>query len=202
MKLFNFTKNNNEKPSSEDLNLNQIQSQSQIQKQNQIQLIDERDGRTYKTIKIGDQIIMAENLAFRPIIGVYYTYDEKQSKVDKYGYLYDLDTAKRIGKEIKGWHLPTKEEFELLLKILGEDPKKVYEELKPGGSTGFEALSGGYLSNIGTFTAAGDRACFWSSSINNDNNYWGLICDESDNEVLLAPFEKQCGLSIRLFKDK
>jgi len=184
----NNTKNN-EVPVSPDIKRNQ----------NTMDFTDVRDGKSYKTVQIGDQIIMSENLAFRPIIGVYYAYDEKQAKVAKYGYLYDWETAKKIGDNIKGWHLPSKEEWDSVFNVIRTDK---IDTVTGSGKIEFNALFGGYLSDIGTFICASERACFWSSSKIDNNHAWGLMIDEHEKESAHTAFDCKCGLSIRLFKDK
>ena len=66
---------------------------------------------------------MAENLAWKPKSGNYWAYDNNQSNVAEYGYLYDWETANKACPV--GWHLPTKEEFEPLLKNAGGDGKEI-----------------------------------------------------------------------------
>ena len=72
---------------------------------------DKRDGKTYKTIKIGTQVWMAENLAFKTDSGCW-SYDNHISNIKKYGYLYSLETAKTICPD--GFHLPSDNEWEQL----------------------------------------------------------------------------------------
>ncbi len=63
---------------------------------------DPRDGKTYKTVEIGDQIWMAENLAYNT--GTSYAFDDKL-----YGRVYNYETAKDVCPS--GWHLPSSDEW-------------------------------------------------------------------------------------------
>ena len=97
------------------------------------------DGNLYKTVKIGTQIWLAENLKVThyrngdPIpnvtshsewvdlsTGAYCVYDNNESNADTFGYLYNwyaVDDSRNIAPE--GWHVPTDEEWRELERALG-----------------------------------------------------------------------------------
>jgi hypothetical protein len=105
---------------------------------------DTYDGRIYKTVKIGEQVWMAENLNSR--IGNSVCYDNNEANCRKYGRLYDWETAKKACP--KGWHLPSYAEWDKL------DANKHEFFALPGG----EGYSGGY------FDFVGYRSNWWSAS--------------------------------------
>ncbi len=112
-------------------------------------LIDPRDNNEYSIVKIGSQIVMAENLAYKPNSGNFWVFGDNQNNVKKYGYLYDWLTAKTIAPV--GWHLPSKFEWETMFKFLGGQATAVYDAIKVGGISGFNAVLGGYRYSAGTF---------------------------------------------------
>ena len=121
---------------------------------------DTRDGKTYKTVKIGNQTWMAENLAFNTDSNCW-VYDNDQNNVAKYGYLYKWKVAKAVCPS--GWHLPDKEEFEILINNCGSSDEAAYKALLPGGSSGFSAQFGGLSLGNGVFGDIGECAYIWSS---------------------------------------
>ena len=135
-------------------------------------IVDSRDGKTYKTIQVGRQLWMAQNLAYAPIMSFTfnnktegdsltgsiqnegreykdsnyesfaYCYNDSVRNYEKYGALYTWEAA-LIGCP-SGWHLPSEQEFDSLLTTIGGNRKNVYRTLIGGGASGFEGqLAGG-----------------------------------------------------------
>ena len=119
---------------------------------------DKRDGHVYKWVKIGEQIWMAENLAYVPYvcapdsqcgIWVYDYYGEGSfyENYTTYGCLYDWETAQTACPE--GWHLPSDEEWMEMERFLGMEEDELFKEYV--FSRGEDANVGGKLKETGTF---------------------------------------------------
>lgn len=78
-------------------------------------LVDSRDGQIYKTVKIGDQIWMAENLNYSTSSS--WTNDTLDKDGSIFGRFYYRGTSLEACPE--GWHLPTKEEMRTLIETAG-----------------------------------------------------------------------------------
>ena len=160
---------------------------------------DPRDGKVYKTIKIGNQVWMAENLNYDAGSGSW-CYDNGSSNCEKYGRLYDWKTAKKVTP--KGWHLPSQSEFETLLNNLGGRASGAYNKIISGGSSGFNALFGGWRSFNGSFYNIGYVAYFWSSTEEEKDDMWYLYVN-STHKMASMNYNgtKSGGFYIRCIKD-
>ena len=151
---------------------------------------DARDGETYRTVKIGDQVWMVDNLRFKTEGS--YAPSNDEANVAQYGRLYtwtaalgipaeygeqdpakDLEICHKIrednyqGIAPEGWHIPSLKEWEQLLSNL--PPKSTGDELRsacfwgvPGeDSFGFFAVPAGYRFDNGSFYRFSRRARFW-----------------------------------------
>jgi uncharacterized protein (TIGR02145 family) len=134
---------------------------------------DPRDGRVYKTVKIGNQVWMAENLNY-DVPGSKF-YDNDPQNGEKYGRLYDWETAKKACPP--GWHLPSKEEWDVLCEFVGGEEgsckrlkaKSGWDDYKGknGNGTddyGFSALPGGSRNADDSFGGVGWIGQWWSAS--------------------------------------
>ena len=80
------------------------------------EMTDNRDGQVYKTVKIGEQTWMAENLNFETG-GTSFCIDDDVQKCDTNGRVYTCNALNNICPE--EWHLPSKAEFDSLISFVG-----------------------------------------------------------------------------------
>jgi uncharacterized protein (TIGR02145 family) len=172
---------------------------------------------TGKTVKIGSQTWMAENLNIKT--GNSWCYDNDEANCQKYGRLYDWETAVKACPS--GWHLPSSGEWlyddDGLIKAAGEEVagKKLKSktgwnsyEGKSGNGTdefGFSALSGGRRNLDGTFADVGDDGVWWSSSEQtsdgNDAVFFVSIAKTTDIAMWDMAGSYNFGFSVRCVKD-
>jgi uncharacterized protein (TIGR02145 family) len=157
---------------------------------------DLRDGKTYKTVKIGNQTWMAENLNYKTRSGSW-CYAYKKRNCNKYGRLYNWRTANTVCPP--GWKLPSKSDFEILLNSAGSSDSDAYNALILGGNTGFSALFGGFRRHP-TFTTIGVNASFWSSSPYDSGNGMRLRITSHNQNAEMSHGYLSWGLSVRCIK--
>jgi len=81
-------------------------------------MTDSRDGKVYKTVTIGNQTWMAENLNYDTAKGCWF-YNNDSLNCKRFGRLYNWETAKAACPSADGWHLPSIAEWDSLIKHLG-----------------------------------------------------------------------------------
>jgi uncharacterized protein (TIGR02145 family) len=176
---------------------------------------DPRDGRTYRTVKIGGQVWMAENLAYNAEGGKAYGNDPANGA--KYGRLYNWETAMKVCPQ--GWHLPSNEEWDTLVRFADGstgtespyDSKTAGKKLKAkrgwnndGNGTdelGFSALPGGYGLSNGSFVDVGDFGYWWSATENDSGSAYSRNVDYDDEGADWGDYDKDGLLSVRCVQD-
>ena len=183
-------------------------------------LTDWRDEKEYKTVKIGEQIWMAENLAYNDPKNQSDCYKDIISNCVKYGRLYTWEVANKSCP--RGWRLPDKSEFESLLSYAGGgDKKKAFKILTADSILGFNALLGGYyyafystptVLHTTDYLREDGVTSFWTST---EEYYSGMVSISHDEKpmadiVFFGPkgtlafidvFYKKCAMSVRCIKD-
>jgi len=173
---------------------------------------DSRDGKSYKWVKIGDQIWLAENLHFAAPgskcgdsdAGV--LVEGNTSACNTYGRLYDWATAITVCPD--GWHLSDEQEWLTLgdfVGLIGSTTRlKADSDLwtygKGTDDYGFSALPGGFGSPTGDFKQKDlNVAQFWCS--NDYDEKAGYLSISGINYIEWEVHEKTYYYSVRCVKN-
>lgn len=134
--------------------------------------------KTYSTVKVGNQVWMAENLA-RFDSDSSFCYASNHDNCEKYGRLYPYESANTICPD--GWTLPAKADFEKVdMKTLN---------VKLGGYR--------YASN-GKFAGEGESANFWTADSFDDAR--GVMVRVQEGVASFEHFSKNIAYSVRCIK--
>jgi uncharacterized protein (TIGR02145 family) len=189
---------------------------------------DTRNSQKYRTIKIGSQTWMAENLNFKADSSL--CYDNNDANCKKYGRLYNWGAAKASCP--KGWHLPDRDEWNALISASGgarmplETSNRVYAYANAGitlkadsdwhykgkgvnciDSLGFSALPGGsgYFGSAyppdNKFDRVGQYGYWWSATESGGSAFWRGIFYDNDKVTEGQSSMSNAWLSVRCVKD-
>jgi len=194
-------------------------------------LTDSRDGKIYRTVVIGTQMWMAENLNLRFLDS--WCYKSDSSYCNKHGRLYSwstvMDAAGTFSTNSKncgyygeicsptypvrgicpeGWHLPDSTEWEKLFtavggqSIAGKMLKSTNGWYNGTDAYGFSAFVTVYRRSTTTNVEyIGDGARFWSASGNGNLEYYVALVSYSDAAVAELSNVKNYGFSVRCLRN-
>ena len=222
--------NDDEKSSKSSSSVKMTSSSSVVILGSTENLTDSRDGQTYKTVTIGSQTWMAQNLNYKAANS--FCYESSAENCEKYGRLYLWSAAmdsvgawSTNGKDCgdltscsptdpvrgvcpKGWHLPSNTEWETMLIAVGgvSTAGKVLKSTFGwnGNGTddfGFSALSAGYRFVRGDYDLEGSKTYFWSSTEKDNNRAISMSLNGNEDKAFLNGNYKFLGFSVRCLKD-
>jgi uncharacterized protein (TIGR02145 family) len=170
-------------------------------------LIDRRDGKKYKTVKIGRQTWMAQNLDYKTDNS--WCYENNADSCNKYGRLYTWNAAKTACPA--GYHLPSGEEWDSLAQTAGDKEEiyengyikwhgagknlktkkgwnqyKIYDAYYNGNGTNaykFSALPGGNRLPSGYFITVGYGGWWWMATESDNGNAYHQSVENSHNDL-------------------
>ncbi len=170
---------------------------------------DSRDGESYRTITIGTQTWLAENMRYTGV--THYSAGGESSNDAIYGYLYSWDDAQNVCPS--GWHLPTQNEFNTLytyanthksssstfLALIAKNGDWLEYMYEGGDDFGFSALpAGNYYSD--NYNYLGISTFFWSSTEYDSSNAYYLYY-VANNNANVSNTNKTRGYSVRCVKN-
>jgi uncharacterized protein (TIGR02145 family) len=158
---------------------------------------DERDGRLYKTVQIGNQIWMAENLNYQ--FHQSFCYDKNKKNCEQYGRLYNWQVAQNICP--KGWHIPSTDEFEALINNISEDNKRGFLSSSAKGFIDFSIHSGGCKNAYGFYRNIGSHINYWTSVKRENYSAWFLNIEDKQNRANIYYDDISNAFSVRCIKD-
>ncbi len=193
--------------------------------------VRDADWNVYKTVQIGGQTWMAENLKtitfntgeqianvddkiFWPdyTLDAYCWYKNDISYKTSYGALYNWYTIKTGKLCPKGWHVPSKEEFTSLTTFLGGESTAGIK-LKESGTIHWmtpndgAANESGFSALPGGYLSPVDFISFrtagywWSSTESNSGSASYLLLQSDNNSTLITAGNKAAGMSVRCIKN-
>jgi uncharacterized protein (TIGR02145 family) len=158
-------------------------------------------------VTIGSQKWAKKNLDCE--VGESKCYENNSANCTTYGRLYNWETAKTACPS--GWHLPTKDEWDILVNhaggssVAGAKLKAVSGWNENGNGTdnyGFTALPGGIGVSDVNFIGVGLYSYYWSASEHDDSDAaWGWVLDYKLDGTGFDNNYKSSLLSIRCIKD-
>ena len=163
--------------------------------------------KEFKTVKIGNQVWMSENLNIPTDTGSFaYNYDDSKGKI--FGRLYNWETAKKICP--KGWRLPTIEDYYELFKFYGTydvvggklKSTKYWTEPSVGNadSNSFNALPAGFC-NGDSFFGENVSTKFWTATEQPTDHAAYIELEINTFEVKDDFHHKRYALSVRYIKE-
>jgi len=191
---------------------------------------DTRDNKVYKSVVIGTQTWMAENLNYDTKTTGSACYNNDESKCGTYGRLYDWATAMGSSASSNqnpsgvqgvcpvGWHLPSDAEWGALMQFVNPACTGTFGSCADAGTKlkansslwetntgtdnyGFSALPGGYGSASGSFYNVGNNGYWWSSTQYNASYAYDRDMYNSNANVDRDSSGKTLLLSVRCAKD-
>ena len=176
-------------------------------------ITDSRNGKVYPIIQIGSQCWFQKNVDY--FIGnSVCLFKEDQSECDTmWGQLYDWETATIACP--RGWHLPSLDEFKVLVNYLGGADVAGGKMKETGTShwsrpnadatneSGFTALAAGYYTEPSLYGLK-DNAYFWTSSEVNIERAYLLTLDNDLGSVSFGDWKlctKEFYFSVRCIRD-
>jgi len=179
---------------------------------------DNRDNKTYKAVKIGDQIWMAENLNYQTPDSSW-CYDNSVDNCNKYGRLYAWNTAMAGSSGSNenpsgiqgicpdGWHLPSKNEWSVLRATVGilagiklKDRNGWGDYNKGTNEYGFSALPCDIYFGEGSFGHEWS-AHWWTTTENNGSTISISVIYRDNLDVDNIGAYKKYGLSVRCLQN-
>lgn len=208
-------------------------SKEKIDYTGHLETIFDVDSNAYMAFGLGTQIWMAQNLrTSRLNNGLkisfmaednqwkslnkpgYCWYNNDSIKNERFGTLYNFYTVETGSICPTGWHVPTQNDWNILIKSLkgenvaGGKMKSYYSgfwSYPPDFSNPptFSAIPGGYRNSESNrqFTSIDTTGYWWSSISSIDSGCYSIILKAASTIVHSSYLSKQDGLSIRCIKD-
>ena len=189
-------------------------------------LIDLRDNQVYKTVTIGEQIWMAENLNYIPedTAGTIYSggtvcgggelnSQEDSKECSIFGRLYlgtivfqNTTSSNHQGICPDGWKIPLKKDFETMISFLGESPSSklkkddgMWSNSEHSNLSGFSAVkAGAFSSSLEKYSFEGNYIFYFEKS--SQYTYFFRLLDKQDDIPSYSYGLKQYMYSVRCLK--